>query len=276
MSGAFAVLDDRAVVEVGGGEARSFLQRLVTNDVDKLATGEARYAALLTPQGKIVTDFLILALPGEDGLWIDMPVANAAELVKRLTLYRLRAKVTVADRSAELGIVAFAGPPPAALLHVYDDPRDPGLWRRGIASRTQLAALAGRSDPDAYLDNRIRAGVPEGGLDYGFGDAFPHEANLDRLHGIDFRKGCYVGQEVVSRVEHRGTARKRIVKARFEGSPPPLGTDIIADGVVIGTMGSGVAGHGLAAIRVDRAGEAQGPFDAGVTLQLDWPAWVTR
>ena len=276
MGKGLAVLADRAVVGVGGEEARSFLQRLVTNDVDKLAAGEARYAALLTPQGKIITDFLVLALPGEEGFWLDMPAVNAAELVKRLTLYRLRAKVTIADRSAEFGVVAFTGSPPAELLQSYDDPRDPGLWRRGIASRSQLTDLAARSDPIAYHDQRIQAGVPEGGLDYGFGDAFPHEANLDRLHGIDFRKGCYVGQEVVSRVEHRGTARKRIVKASFEGSPPPVGTDITADGVVVGRMGSSTAGHGLAAIRVDKAGEAAGPFEAGVVLQLDWPAWVSR
>lgn len=273
---ALAVLADRAVVEVGGEEARSFLQRLVTNDVDRLGAGETRYAALLTPQGKVITDFLILALPGQEVFWLDMPAVAAAELVKRLTVYRLRAKVTVADRSAELGIVAFTGPPPLTLLQAYDDPRDPGLWRRGIAGRAGLADLAARSDPAAYHDRRIRSGVPESGLDYGFGDAFPHEANLDRLHGIDFRKGCYVGQEVVSRVEHRGTARKRIVKARFEGTPPPIGTDITAGGVVIGTMGSSTAGHGLAAVRVDRAGEAAGPFEAGVTLELDWPAWVTR
>lgn len=276
MSEAVAVLTDRAVIAVGGEEARSFLQRLLTNDVDKLAPGEARYAALLSPQGKIVTDILVLALPGDEGFWLDTPAVAAADLVKRLTLYRLRAKVTIVDRSDAFGVVAFAGAPPPDLLQLFDDPRDPGLWRRGIAARTQLTALAARSDPAAYHDRRIRAGVPEGGLDFAFGDAFPHEANLDRLHGIDFRKGCYVGQEVVSRVEHRGTARKRIVKASFEGAPPPAGTAITAGGLVIGTMGSGTAGHGLAAVRVDRASEAEGPFEAGVPLRLDWPAWVTR
>lgn len=276
MGGSLAVLTDRAVVAIGGEDARPFLQRLLTNDVDTLSPGEARYAALLTPQGKIITDVLVVALAGDGGLWLDLPAVNAAELVKRLTLYRLRAKVTIADRSAELGVLAFTGSPPPGLLQAYDDPRHPGLWRRGIASRARWNELAAGSDPAAYHDQRIRSGVPEGGLDYGFGDAFPHEANLDRLHGIDFRKGCYVGQEVVSRVEHRGTARKRIVRASFEGSPPPLGTEITADGLVIGTMGSSTDGHGLAAIRVDRASEAAGPFEAGTTLALDWPAWVTR
>lgn len=269
----FAVLSDRTVVAVGGAEARSFLQRLLTNDVETLAAGMARYAALLTPQGKIVTDGLVLALPGDEGFLIDAPAVNAADLVKRLTLYRLRAKVTIVDRSQDLGVVAFGGSPPDVLM-TFDDPRVPGLWRRAIATRSQLAALAARSDPGAYHDQRIRAGVPDGGLDFAFGDAFPHEANLDRLHGIDFRKGCYVGQEVVSRVEHRGTARKRIVKASFEGAPPPVGTTITAGGLVIGTMGSSTAGHGLAAIRIDRASEAKDPFEAGVPLRLDWPAWV--
>ena len=162
------------------------------------------------------------------------------------------------------------------MLQVYDDPRADGLWRRGIATRASLTAMAAEGDPGAYHDQRIRAGVPEGGLDFAFGEGFRHEGGLGRLHGIDFRKGCYVGQEVVSRVEHRGTARKRIVKACFEGAPPRPGTDITAGGLSIGTMGSSTAGHGLAAIRVDRASEAEGAFEAGIPLQLDWPAWVAR
>ena len=280
MSVGVAVLNDRGVVEVSGPEARTFLQRLVTNDIEALAPGEARYAALLTPQGKITADFFVVAdRATADLFYLVMPEALVADLVKKLAQYRLRAKVTITDRSPDLGLVAVEGNAvPAGAVVEFQDPRAPGLWRRAIVPRSSLDQLGDDASRWAYRENRIRAGVPEGGIDFAYGETFPHEANLDRLHGVDFKKGCYVGQEVVSRVEHRGTARKRVVGVVFEGEPPPVGSDIVADGLSIGTMGSTVAGMGLGLIRLDRAEEVRGRNGralAGlVPIRFDGPGWT--
>ena len=245
-------LADRGLVELEGGDARALLQRLVTSDVDGLGPGQARYAALLTPQGKIVLDFLILdATPagGPDRFLLDCPLALSADLAKRLTLYRLRAAVRIADRSADLGVTAFWPDGPG-----FRDPRHGDLGFRSVGDRpTSPPDAAARRSYDAH---RIALGVPDGGRDFTYGEAFPHDANLDRLGGVDFGKGCYVGQEVVSRVHHRGTARKRIVRVSFDGPPPSEGADIAVGGISIGAMGSALPGHGLAMVRVDRAAEA--------------------
>jgi hypothetical protein len=265
-----ATLDDRGIVVLAGDDAKGFLQGLVTNDVAGLVPGEAAYAALLSPQGKILADFLVTEVESEKGcrLYLDCPRSLAGELVKRLTIYRLRAKVTIADLSARLRVAAAWGAGseawrPDGAVAAYRDPRDEGLgWRC-------IGAFGAASDPDAgarYEAHRIGLGVPKGGLDFAYGAAFPHDANLDLLHGVDFKKGCFVGQEVVARVEHRGTARRRIVRVHFTGPPPPPGTEIFAGDVEIGTFGSAVAGTGLAMIRTDRAEEAisaQVPLVAG-------------
>ncbi len=254
MAGDNAVLTDRKVIEVSGPDARSFLQRLITNDVDGLEAGQARYAALLTPQGKIVADFLVVASDGR--FLLDAPAAVASDLARKLSLYRLRAKVEVVDRSDTYAVLAFAsGAPAQDAIVTYADPRNDALWHRAIVRRAQ-ADVSAPADRTAYDANRIQAGVPESGVDYAFGDTFPHEANLDRLSGVDFRKGCYVGQEVVSRVEHRGTARKRIVAFSFEGPAPAPGSDIRIEDTTIGTFGSAIAGRGLGLVRLDRLEEA--------------------
>lgn len=252
-----AVLEDRGVIEVAGPEAGELLQRLFTNDVLGLAPGEARYAALLTPQGKILVDFLALrqGRDKEARYLLDCPRALAADLARRLMLYRLRAKVVIVDRSAESTVAAF-WPERPALPDTYRDPRSEDLGFRAIVAREDIAGLGIGLGSDAYRRCRITAGVPEGGADFPYGEAFPHDANLDRLHGIDFTKGCYVGQEVVSRVQHRGTARKRVALVTFEGAAPPAGADVVVGEIVIGTMGSSVPGFGLALIRTDRAADA--------------------
>ncbi|WP_237481539.1 YgfZ/GcvT domain-containing protein [Lichenibacterium dinghuense] len=247
-----AFLDDRGIVEVEGPDARALLHRLVTSDVTRLASGEIRYAALLSPQGKIAADFLIVeASPpgGPDRFLLDVPAAQAADLAKKLTLYRLRADVRIADRSAELGVTAHWPDGPGAR-----DPRHPDLGTRAIGPRSDGDSARRHT----YEAHRIALGVPDGGRDYAFGDAFPHDANLDRLGGVDFGKGCYVGQEVVSRVHHRGTARKRVVPVAFDGRAPAPGAEITVNDVAIGTMGTSADGRGLATVRVDRAAEAAG------------------
>lgn len=276
-----AVLTDRTVVEVSGPEARDFLQSLITNDVETLKAGSARYAALLTPQGKIVADFFVVApeAQGSDVFLLDVAHTLAGDLVRKLTLYRLRAKVTIADRSGSLGVVAFAASgQPEMIVQAFADPRGEALWHRAIVAIDGPLPHGDDAGRWAYREQRIRAGVPEGGLDFAYGETFPHEANLDRLHGVDFRKGCYVGQEVVSRVEHRGTARKRIVSLAFDGEAPPVGSEILADGLAIGTMGSSIEGLGLGLIRLDRVEEARHEHGrvmaAGVPLRLAGPGWA--
>ena len=253
-------LDQRGVVEVAGPEAGALLQRLVTNDMEGIQPSTARYAALLTPQGKIVCDFLVCATDG-GAYWLDCPRALAPELAKKLTLYRLRAQVTIADRSHELAVWAVWPERPAVEALVVRDPRHDALGFRIIADGALPVAETAGGEV-AYREHRLMAGVPDGGVDFAYGDTFPHEANLDRLNGLDFAKGCYVGQEVVSRVEHRGTARKRVTPVIFEGRAPPPGAEISIGHIVIGTMGSSVPGpsgepgRGLAMVRIDRATEA--------------------
>jgi folate-binding protein YgfZ len=261
------VLSDRGLIRVAGRAARDFLQGLVSNDVRTLAPGRARYAALLTPQGKIFGDFLIVAL-ADDALLIDCPKDLTGELVNRLSFYKLRAKLDIVDRSNEEAIVASWGNGAADSMPVaYRDPRDPALGWRAIISRG--TGPAGFDQPMAapheYDGHRIGLRIPHGGADFAYLETFPHEANLDLLQGIDFNKGCYVGQEVVSRVHHRGSWRKRIARVFFAGPAPPSGASLTAGDTVIGVMGSATVGQGLASIRVDRANAA---LERGQTVQV--------
>jgi folate-binding protein YgfZ len=252
-----AVLDDRGVLRVAGEDAASFLQGLLTNDVVDLPVGAARYAALLSPQGKILFDFLVLRIPAESGaaFLIDGPAAQLAELARRLGFYRLRAKVVIADESAAHTVAAFwgAAPPEPPGGFLYVDPRDPRLGWRVILPRGVAAADGGVA---AYEAHRIRLGVPRGGVDFAYADTFPHDANLDLLHGVDFDKGCYVGQEVVSRMRHRGTSRKRIVRLALDAAAPAPGATVLAGETPVGTLGSAADGLALALLRLDRVEDA--------------------
>src|ERR1700759_5373044 len=218
----------------------------------------------MTPQGKIIVDFLITeASTGHGGgFLIDCPRPLAQSLATKLGFYKLRAKVVVEDLSDSLGVIAawdgeLAIKPDLA----FADPRDAALGWRILAPRElapKVADLIGADlvDSSAYEAHRIGAGAPRGGLDFIYGDAFPHETNMDRLHGVDFDKGCYVGQEVVSRVEHRGPARTRTVRVTLDGAPPEAGVPILAGDKQVGTMGSTSGQNGLALIRTDRVADA--------------------
>jgi tRNA-modifying protein YgfZ len=266
-----AFLPDRGVVKVSGDDARDFLNGLLTTDVTLLRPGLGRFGALLTPQGKIIVDFLITeAASGHGGgFLIDCPRALAQALADKLGFYKLRAKVAVENLSDSLGVLAawdgdFAIKPDLA----FPDPRGATLgWRILVAAELaqEVADLIGAElvDSPAYDAHRIAAGVPSGGLDFMYGDAFPHETNMDLLHGVDFEKGCYVGQEVVSRMQHRGTARTRTVRVILEGFSPEPGTAILAGEKPVGTMGSTAGPNGLALIRTDRAADA---LEAGTAL----------
>jgi len=259
-----AFLPDRGVVKVSGEGARDFLNGLLTTDVALLRPGVGRFGALLTPQGKIIVDFLITEAPAGHGggFLFDCPRALAQALADKLGFYKLRAKVAVENLSDSLGVLAaWDGDFPIKPDLCFADPRNVALgWRILIPEELapKVADLIGAEllDSAAYEAHRIATGVPRGGLDFSYGDAFPHETNMDRLHGVDFDKGCYVGQEVVSRMQHRGTARTRTVRIALEGFAPEPGTAILAGDKTVGTMGSTADRNGLALIRIDRAADA--------------------
>jgi tRNA-modifying protein YgfZ len=286
-----ALLPDRGVVKVAGVDARKFLNGLVTADMGKVAHESPHFAALLTPQGKIIVDFIV-AEAADGGFALDCPRALAPALVERLAFYKLRAKVTVENQSEILGVMAIWNGPAAATLPApasrkdaglyYPDPRLPELGLRCIVSPppgdAEAAYGAELADAAAYATHRIALGVPSGGLDFVYGDAFPHEADMDQLHGVDFQKGCFVGQEVVSRMEHRNSARTRVLPLAFEGAHPTVGIAVTAGGKPVGMMGSAAAGRGLATLRLDRVDEAlAGGAEltaGGVALRLVKPAWA--
>jgi len=266
-----AFLPDRGVVKVSGEDARNFLNGLITTDVTELAPGQGRFGALLTPQGKVTVDFLVTEAPAGHGgsFLIDCPRALSQPLADKLFFYKLRAKVQVENLSDNLGVIAawdgeLATKPDLA----FADPRDSVLGWRILAPwelAQKVADLIGADlvDSSVHEAHRIVAGVPRGGLDFIYGDAFPHETNMDRLHGVDFDKGCYVGQEVVSRMQHRGTARTRTVRVTLDGAPPEAGVPILAGDKTVGTMGSTSGQYGLALIRTDRVADA---LEAGAKL----------
>ncbi len=281
-----ALLPDRGVVTVSGEDARAFLQGIITNDMDLLDAQPALHAGLLAPQGKILFDFFVVSTP--EGVCLEVARNKAEELAQRLKMYKLRSRVDIADASADYTVAAIwggeyaphgDGKPPLW----FADPRLPGLGYRELATLRSDWALGGESSDsatqDEYHAHRIGLGVPEGGKDYAFGDAFPHEALFDQLRGVSFEKGCYVGQEVVARMQNRGTARRRIVPLIADEPLPASGTPITAAGVEIGQLASIAGTRGLAEMRIDRAaefkekGEALHAGDVEVTIKL--PPWAT-
>lgn len=263
-----AFLPDRALIRVSGPEAEHFLQNLVTTDVAALPVGEARPGALLTPQGKILFDFLISR--DGDGFLLESAAGQQADLVKRLTMYKLRAAVTIVAE------------PEAGVTVSWDDERDAAalLDRRFAIAGTVLGRRPGRhagEDDGAYLDLRIAAGIAESGTDFALQDTFPHDVLMDRNGGVGFKKGCYVGQEVVSRMQHRGTARRRVVIVDGQTALPTTGTEITAGGKPVGALGSVRGARGLAIVRIDRVGEAMAAgipvLAGGAAVTVSLPAW---
>ena len=279
--GRIAVLARRGVVAVGGPDAEKFLNDLVTADISRAGPGQAVFAGLLTPQGKILFDFIVFR--DGDRFLFDLPRGLAADFVKRLGFYKLRARVTVDDVSAEAQVLVVWGP--EGVHHIdgvaAPDPRLAALGWRVIAPADQppvLSGFAAATEAD-YDTHRIPLGIPEGGIDFAFGDAFPHDTDMDQLAGVDFGKGCYIGQEVVSRMEHRGTARRRFVIARATGALPAAGTEVTAGGKALGLLGASAGDSALALLRLDRVKEAVDTgtpiMTGGATLSLSIPGWAT-
>lgn len=275
---------DRAAILIEGPDAEHFLQNVLTVDLDGLGGGEARPGALLSPQGKILFDFLI-SRRGEDGFLIDCRAETAADFMRRLMLYRLRAKagISIADQvvvtarwqddSAASHGDSTTSQTDSGWLADRRFPEGSGVMRR------YGAAVAADASPADYDRLRIAHGVAESGRDFAAGDAFPHDVLMDENGGVGFRKGCYVGQEVVSRMQHRGTARRRVMIVKGAGDLPETGATVEAGGRAIGSLGSVSGKDGLAIVRIDRVKDAQDcrlPITAGgVEIALSIPPSAT-
>jgi len=274
-----ALLDSRGLLHVTGPTAGAFLDNLLTNNVSGLEPGHAAYAALLTPQGKIIVD--MLASPIAGGFRLDAPAHLISDLTRRLALYRLRSKIEIEDVSdrSQVAVLWGDGLLPHVDADIVSDPRLPALGRRAyLPAGAGLPDGVTPSSAEHWHAHRIALGAPQGGLDFVYGDAFPHEACLDQLNGVNFKKGCYVGQEVVSRMEHRGTARTRVTPVLLDGLPPEVGAAVTAGDKTVGRMGSSTDSRGLALLRLDRAEEARAagvPLIAGsAMLTIEKPAWA--
>lgn len=295
----FAVLEDRGVVSLRGADARPFLQGLVTNDVTRVTPDRAVWAALLTPQGKYLHDFFIAELM--DALVLDCERARIPDLIRRLSLYKLRSKVDIMDDSADWAVAALIGTDADARALAgfegragafaggvcYVDPRYGGVGARAILPRDAIpqleAAGFARVDAGDYDLQRLVNGLPDGSRDLAVDKAYLMENGFDALHGIDWDKGCYIGQELTARMRYRATARRQLLPVEIAGTAPAPGTAIVltdADGNEkdAGEMRSARDGIGLALLRVD-ALEAlhggQGPLRAGETVLTPMrPPWL--
>lgn len=262
-----AFLPDRAFAHIGGPDAEHFLQNLITTDLGALAVNEWRPGALLTPQGKILFDFLVSR--SDAGFLIDIRGDQLGAFVKRMTMYKLRAAVTI-EALSETGATATWG-------EAGDGATDHRFALAGTEVRRRPGRIDGAGDRAGYDALRILHGVPESGEDYALSDAFPHDVLFDKSGGVSFRKGCYVGQEVVSRMQHRSTARRRVVIVSAQIALPASGTEVTVNGRPIGTLGTVAGERGLAIVRIDKAGEAMAAGEpilageTGVTVAL--PAW---
>lgn len=252
-----AVLTGRDVVSLTGDDALAWLDTLVTNDLSALGDGRAVFSGLLSPQGKLLCEFFVV--PHESGVLLDVTPGCAGGLIKRLSLYKLRAKVTLADVGVAWRVVwaaRHAGhvhAPAFDTAIVYPDPRAPQHLWRGLVPMAAAQALS--VDDPAYLAARVAHGVAEAPVDYALGDTFPHEANFDLCNGVSFTKGCFIGQEVVARMQNKTVVRKRVVRVSA-AAPLTSGAEVCVGAAVIGRVGS-VAGHaGLALLRLDRVAEA--------------------
>ncbi|HJV43229.1 folate-binding protein YgfZ [Caulobacter sp.] len=260
-----ARLTSRAVIAVSGPDWRSFLQGLLTQDVETLAPGELRFAGLLTPQGKLLHDLFVAGTPEEmgDGALLDVQAAQREALLQRLAMYRLRAKVTL-EASDRPVLAVFGGE--VAGEGLYADPRLPALGARAYDDRPVTA------DEDAYDAHRLALGVP-GPTDWGEERTYPIEADFDLMAGIDFKKGCFVGQETTSRMKRRGTIKTRMLPITFEGPPPAFGAEVLAGELRAGEVLSGRDGRAMALLRLDRI--ESGPLTVeGRPVAVDRPSWL--
>jgi tRNA-modifying protein YgfZ len=244
-----AILTNRALLRLSGEDAAPFLQNLVTTDIDSIGDDEIRASALLSPQGKVIFDFLV-SRDGEDVL-LETRADVAADLAKRLTLYKLRAKLVISQPEQVDAEVLWGDESASAMPGSKRDTR----FKEQVVWRTYSDA-GHSSNEDEWNRLRIASGVVESGTDYALGDAFPHDISLDQNSGVGFGKGCFVGQEVVSRMKHRGTARRRVLVLEGSDALPDTGTEVTANGRPLGSLGTVDANKALAILRIDRVADA--------------------
>ncbi len=261
MSARIALLDARGVVAIGGPDRAEFLQGLITNDVGKITEKSAIYAALLTAQGRFLHDFFLVS--SGDSWLLDGEAARIPDLIRRLTIYRLRSKVTLTPRPDLAVCAVFDGEPPLNLGISFVDPRNPALGFRMIVPRENAAALV---DADAADYDRLRLalGVPDGARDLVPEKSLPMESGFDTLNGIDWNKGCYIGQELTARMKYRALAKKQLMPVSVTGPMPPPGTAIMAGDDEVGEMRSGRDGVAIAILRFDAVDKPLQAGDAGI------------
>ncbi len=252
----FVILPNRGLLRVSGEEAEEFLQNLVSNDVTRATADTAVYSTLLTPQGKFLHDFFVVR--DEDGFLLDCEADRLDDLKRRLTMYKLRAKVILSDETDRwLVLAVLEGKIEGALL--FDDPRRLDLGKRAIVRAGD--PIEGEEAPFENWDaRRISLGIPDGSRDIEVEKSFLLEHRMDELNAIDFKKGCYVGQELTARTKYRGNVRKKLTHVSVEGDLPPAGTPVLADGIEIGTVRSGLGNQALAILRIERP---DGELEAG-------------
>jgi tRNA-modifying protein YgfZ len=293
----YVLLADRGVLALRGGDARSFLQGLASNDVARIREDQAGYGALLTPQGKFLFDFFIVQEAAQ--LLLETEQARLEPLLRRLLMYRLRSKVDLDDVSTRFAVAALIGDEVAGLLDLpqspgaarvleqgvaFIDPRLPRLGARALLPKDTAAALLAELgfeelDRAAYERLRLTLGIPDGSRDLVIEKSTLLESGFEELNGVDFAKGCFVGQELTARMKYRGLVRKRLMPVTFAGPSPPPGTIIRLEGRDAGEMRSGIDGQGLALLRLEQVEKAKtegAPLMAGDTEILPQPpAWAT-
>ncbi|MBU4435277.1 MAG: folate-binding protein YgfZ [Alphaproteobacteria bacterium] len=262
---AIAPLPSRAVIALSGPDWRTFLQGLITQDVETLAVGELRLGAILTPQGRLLYDLFVAGTP--DGALLDVAAEHRPAIITRLTMYRLRAKVEIVASDLAVFAIFPADETTLAGESVFRDPRLPALGARAYG-----LGAAPNSDEDAYDAHRLALGVP-GPADWLSDKTYPIEADFDLLHGIDFKKGCFVGQETTSRMKRRGAIKTRMLPISFEGPPLLFGAEILAGDLRAGAVLSSRDGRAMAALRLDRI-TAGGLSVDGRPVTVETPDWV--
>ena len=260
----YAVLKSRALIALGGEDWRDFLQGLITQDVETLQPGELRFGALLTPQGRLLFDLFVVGREG--GAWLDVEAQHRAALMMRLTMYRLRAKVTIAADETPVAVLFGGEAAPDGWLA---DPRLAALGWRGYGAAAP--AEAAQVDEAAYDTHRLALGVP-GSADWGSEKTYPIEANFDLLNGIDFHKGCFVGQETTSRMKRRGQIKNRMLPLTYDGAAPAFDAEVLLGHRRAGEVLSGQKGRAMALVRLDRL-DGELTVD-GKAVRVDRPDWL--
>ena len=287
----FAVLDDRGVLAISGPDRRSFLQGLVSNDAEKVGPAQARYAALLTAQGKYLHDFTMIEVGGV--IWLEAEARRLGDLKRRLSIYRLRAKAGLEEQpdlavaaifgEGALASAGLSGEPGAARPFAsgvaFVDPRLAALGVRCILPRADLRstlAAAGLVEAGfpAYDRRRLELGIPDGSRDLVVEKSILLESCFDELNGVDWQKGCYIGQELTARTKYRGLIKKRLMPVKIDGPAPAPGTIVTADGREVGEMRSSREGLGLALLRIEPVVAGKHLKAGDTTIVATKPGWM--